>query len=324
MIAVISVAGWPRNRLAAATALGAGTLSGGIFPATIAAAPMLVFLTVGLGLAGLAERAGFVDRGVTILARAGKGSTRRLYVLVCSASALLTAVVSLDGAVVLMVPVVSTLARRYRIAFAPFFLGVVAVANAASLAVPEGNPTNLVIMSRLGVSPDAFLLHLFLPGVCASILCALVPLRRLNPRRYATYPIEGSRARERVFFVPWRIGAQLVGLLAVLRGLVPSLSLGGHHFFALLGVAAFTTAASALANNLPVTAAVATLLTAGPASYAALIGLTVGALATPHGSVATMIASDLAGQDGELRLKTLVPSTGLAVFCATFLLWATL
>ena len=192
VIAVISVAGWPRNRLAAATALGAGTLSGGIFPATIAAAPMLVFLTVGLGLAGLAERAGFVDRGVTILARAGKGSTRRLYVLVCSASALLTAVVSLDGAVVLMVPVVSTLARRYRIAFAPFFLGVVAVANAASLAVPEGNPTNLVIMSRLGVSPDAFLLHLFLPGVCASILCALVPLRRLNPRRYATYPIEGA------------------------------------------------------------------------------------------------------------------------------------
>ena len=104
----------------------------------------------------------------------------------------------------------------------------------------------------------------------------------------------------------------------------PSLYLGGNHFFALLGVAALTTAASALANNLPVTAAVATVLTAGPASYAALIGLTVGALATPHGSVATMIASDLAGEDGELRLKTLVPATGLAVFCATFLLWATL
>lgn len=96
----------------------------------------------------------------------------------------------------------------------------------------EGEP--LVIMSRLGLSPDAFLLHLFLPGVFAAILCALVPLRRLGPRRYATHSTEGSRARERVFFLPWRIGAQLVGLLAVLRGLVPSLSLGGHHFFALL------------------------------------------------------------------------------------------
>ena len=118
--------------------------------------------------------------------------------------------------------------------------------------------------------------------------------------------------------------AQLVGLLAVLRGLAPSLSLAGHGFFTLLGVAVFTAAASALANNLPVTAAVATLLTVGPASYAALIGLTVGALATPHGSVATMIASDLAGEDGELRLKTLVPAAGLAVLCATLLLWATL
>jgi Na+/H+ antiporter NhaD/arsenite permease-like protein len=323
-IAVISVAVWPRSRLAAAAALAAGVLSGGILAATTAAAPMLVFLTVALGLAGLAERAGLADRGVTVLARAGKGSTRRLYALVCSASALLTAVVSLDGAVVLMVPMVSTLARRYRIRFAPFFLGVVAVANAASLAVPEGNPTNLVIMSRLDLSPEAFLLHLFLPGICASILCALVPLRRLGPRRYATHSIEESRSGKRVFFVPWRIGAQLVGLLAVLRGLAPSLSLAGHGFFALLGVAVFTAAASALANNLPVTAAVATLLTVGPASYAALIGLTVGALATPHGSVATMIASDLAGEDGELRLKTLVPAAGLAVLCATLLLWATL
>src|SRR5206468_888498 len=115
----------------------------------------------------------------------------------------------------------------------------------------------------------------------------------------------GEPIREARLLRPMAHRAQLVGLLAVLRGLAPSLSLAGHGFFTLLGVAVFTAAASALANNLPVTAAVATLLTVGPASYAALIGLTVGALATPHGSVATMIASDLAGEDGELRLQTL-------------------
>jgi hypothetical protein len=51
-------------------------------------------------------------------------------------------------------------------------------------------------------------------------------------------------------------------------------------------------AAAALANNLPVSAAVAALATSGPVAYAALIGLSVGVLATAHGSVATMIARD--------------------------------
>jgi Na+/H+ antiporter NhaD/arsenite permease-like protein len=323
-IAVVLVAGWPRSRVAAAAALGAGTLSGGIFAAGVAAAPMLVFLTAALGFAALMDRAGLAAGAVTLLARRGGGSTRRLYVLVCAAAALLTAVISLDGAVVLMVPVVSALARRCRIAFAPFFLGVVVVANAASLAVPEGNPTNLVIMSRLGLSPEAFLFHLFVPGLCAAVLCALVPARRLKPQRYAIYAADESRSRQRVFLIPWRIGAQLVGLLAALQGLAPSLSLDGHGFFALLIVAAGTAGAAAVVNNLPVSAAVATLVTAGPGAYAALIGLTVGALATPHGSVATMIARDLAGEDGKLPSRSLVSASALAVLGATFLLWATI
>jgi hypothetical protein len=89
-------------------------------------------------------------------------------------------------------------------------------------------------------------------------------------------------------------------------------------------VAAGTAGVAAAVNNLPVSAAVATLVTAGPGAYAALIGLTVGALATPHGSVATMIARDLAGEDGELPSRTLVPASALAVLGATFLLWATI
>src|SRR5438093_2438820 len=154
-VAVVAVAGWPRSRLGAAAALGAGVLSGGIIAAAAEAAPMLLFLTAALGLAAVAERLGLVERAVTVLARRGDGSTLRLYALVCALSALLTAVISLDGAVVLMVPLVAVLARRCRIAFGPFFLGVVTVANAASVAVPEGNPTNLVVMSRLGLSPNA-------------------------------------------------------------------------------------------------------------------------------------------------------------------------
>src|SRR6266516_2243717 len=219
-VAVGAVALGPRSRLSAATALGAGALSsllaGGSVArdAAAATAPMLVFLTTALTVAGLAERAGAAERAAAGLAAAGRGKTRRLYVLVCAASGLLTCVVSLDGAVVLMVPVVRSLARRCGIAFRPFFGGAVAVANAASLAVPEGNPTNLVVMSRLGVSPDAFLVHLALPGLCAAVLCALVPLGRIGSTRYDTRALEHKRVERPLAFVPWRIGAQMAGLLA--------------------------------------------------------------------------------------------------------------
>ena len=282
---------------------------------------MLVFLTAALGLAWFGDRAGLVDWAATVLARAGRGSTRRLYALVCIVAALLTAVVSLDGAVVLMVPVVSLLARRHRIEFVPFFLGVVAVANAASLAVPEGNPTNLVVMERLGLTPEAFLPHLFLPGVCAALFAGIVPARRLQTGRYAIVPGREEGETRRRFLVPARIGMQVIGLLAALRGLVPSLAGDGHRLAGLVVIAAGAAVASALANNLPVSAAVATFLTGGPGAYAALIGLTVGALATPHGSVATMIARDLAGEDGELTIRILGPASGLAVLAATVCLW---
>jgi Na+/H+ antiporter NhaD/arsenite permease-like protein len=283
---------------------------------------MLLFLTAALALAWLVGRTGVTDRAVSLLAGWGRGSTRLLYAHVCAVSAQLTAMVSLDGAVVLMVPFLLSLARRCGLRLAPFLFGVVAVANAASVAVPEGNPTNLVVMNRLGLGPDAYLLHLFVPGLCAAVLCALGPIRHLGPRSYVLDAIDERPSGNSGFFVPWRIGAQIVGLLAALRGLLPSVALGGHGLFALLGMALGIAVLSSVANNLPVSAAVATVVTAGPGAYAALIGLTVGALATPHGSVATMIARDLAGDDGDhLPPRALAPAAGLAVLGATLVLW---
>jgi Na+/H+ antiporter NhaD/arsenite permease-like protein len=114
----------------------------------------------------------------------------------------------------------------------------------------------------------------------------------------------------------------VTGLLAALQGLVPSVSSAGHRLTGLLVIAVGVASLSAVANNLPVSAAVATFLTAGPGAYAALIGLTAGALATPHGSVATMIAREVAGEESELPITTLGPASGLAVLGATFCLWA--
>src|SRR5262249_52428793 len=106
-----------------------------------------------------------------------------------------------------------------------------------------------------------------------------------------------ARERPRVV-VPWRIAGQVIALVvgAGAPGPPPPapspLALPG-----LLLVAAAVAAASAVANNLPVSVSAVSLLASGPPAYAAAVGLAVGSVATPHGSVATLIASQIAGDE---------------------------
>ena len=93
----------------------------------------------------------------------------------------------------------------------------------------------------------------------------------------------------------------------------------------LLAVALAAGAAAAVANNLPASVSAAALLAAGPTAYAASIGLAVGALATPQGSVATLIATDLAGPDAPaLPIRYLAALACTGVLVATLLLRTTL
>jgi Na+/H+ antiporter NhaD/arsenite permease-like protein len=131
--------------------------------------PLGLFLTAAIWVAELAEQAGLAGRLADALARSARKPL--LYALVCALFAALTATVSLDGAVVLMVPLLLALARQAEELFRLLLLGTVAVASAFSLAVPQGNPTNLVVMQRLGLSPGAFVAHLFAPALLATLVC---------------------------------------------------------------------------------------------------------------------------------------------------------
>jgi arsenical pump membrane protein len=346
-----------------------------VVPAIRLVAPLLLFLATALTLAALVERSGLADRAASSLATSARGSGIALYALVCALCAVLTAIVSLDGAVVLIVPVLLTLERRVAASLPPLFLGVVVVANAASIAVPQGNPTNLVVINRLAVSPEAFIVHMLPAGLAAAALCAAgvalserrtlatpyqrpagkpghIPLSRAE--RHASLALIGAalaawvaplaglapwwpfsaavaialaaRHERPRLIVPWRIGAQVGGLLIVITALglhTPAQSPLGLP--GLMLVAAGIGVAAALANNLPVSVSAATLLAAGPSAYAASIGLAVGPLATPHGSVATLIATDLAGPNApRLPVLRLLALGTLGLLAATVLLWVTL
>ena len=374
--AVATLAARPGTIPGAAVALGAAgidaALGAGVAPAVRIVAPMVVFLAAALTLAGTLERAGLGERVAATLARRARGSSLKLYAYVCLACAALTATVSLDGAVVLMVPVLLAL-KRYRAPFSPLFLGMVVVANASSIAVPQGNPTNLLIIERLGIAPTTFLAHMLGPGILAAVLCAgsvAVSERRRLAVPYATplaaceplcknereailafvvaalaawvaplfgvapwYPFAAAVAlaliatrRRPTAIVPWQLGVQIAATLIVVRALgVPDLGRLGSTVPGLLLVAVLAGGASALLNNLPVGASAVALITSAPLGYAASVGLAVGSLATPQGSVATLLASDLAGDDApELPVRLLAPLATVAVLAATLAVWAAL
>jgi hypothetical protein len=133
--------------------------------------------------------------------------------------------------------------------------------------------------------------------------------------------LAASRTRP---IVPWRIAAQIGGLVIVTQALnLPAPVPDSLGFAGFVAVAAAVGIASALANNLPVSVWAGSLLASGSSAYAATIGLAVGALATPQGSVATLIAAELAGPSApKLAVRRLAPLAAAALMVAALVLWA--
>jgi arsenical pump membrane protein len=372
-VAVAAMALRPRSNWSAAvvatvavTELALGAPGSG---AITVVGPVIVFLAAAMTLAGIAARSGLGDRAADALARGARGHVGVLYGLVCGLCALLTAVVSLDGAVVLMVPIVLALHRLHRAPLTPLLLGVVGVANVASIAVPQGNPTNLVVINHLHLSSLTFTAHMFVPGVVATVICvgaiALLERRRLRDRYRAPRSRPGPLSRQQrvavlalvaaaltawaaplagippwwpfvgavfvsllatrtwsALVVPWRIAIQIAALV-IIAGAI-GLHLPGTRVQALpilLAVAVGTGIAAALINNLPASVWAASLLSAGPVALAAVAGLAVGALAAPQGSVATLIAADLAGPGApRLSVRQLAPVALAALLVAVVLM----
>src|SRR5689334_10610927 len=356
VIAVALVAGRPRSMPVALAVLSLAVAEcgpGAIGPALRSVGPAVAFLWAVMRLALLAERSGLAERLAAALLAAGRGSAMRLFCWLCAACALLTAALSLDGAVVVMAPVLLALRRR-GLPQRPLLLGTVAVANAFSAALPAGNPTNLVVMNRLGLEPGEFVARMGAPALLATLVCIaavvllerralsgtyelgkrpafapgqrlpalllgaaaladwLSPLLGLSPWLPVTLIALLAGRGLTLGSLPLRVGAQVAGLLLALEAL-PRVSLPAGSLPALL---------SGLANNLPASAAVAAAMGPGAGPYAALLGLSAGALVTPHGSVATIASLELAKAPTPARwLRTWVPAATVAVAAGTALVW---
>ncbi|MGC4192005.1 MAG: ArsB/NhaD family transporter [Thermomicrobiales bacterium] len=150
---------------------------------------VLLFLAGMMLLTRVTERAGVFTAladGCVWLAR-GRG--RRLYVLLFVLGALVTATLSLDVTVIMLTPIVATVAARRKLDPIPFLFACVFVANTASLVLPVSNLTNLLVFARLEPGFAGFVRTMWLPNLVAATVnlgLFLWIFRNRIPQRFAT------------------------------------------------------------------------------------------------------------------------------------------
>jgi arsenical pump membrane protein len=125
------------------------------------------FLAALLLLADGCRRAGVFDALGAAMARGARGDGRRLLALVFAASAITTAVLSLDATIVLLTPVVFATAARMLIPSRPHVYACSHLANTASLLLPISNLTNLLAFRASGLSFSRFAALMVLPWLAA-------------------------------------------------------------------------------------------------------------------------------------------------------------
>ena len=150
---------------------------------------VLLFLAGMMLLTGIAERAGVFATLADGCVRLARGSGRALYIAIFILGALVTATLSLDVTVIMLTPIVATLAARRKLDPIPFLFACVFVANTASLALPVSNLTNLLVFARLEPGFVGFVRVMWLPNLVAAAVnlgLFLWLFRDRIPRRFST------------------------------------------------------------------------------------------------------------------------------------------
>ena len=111
--------------------------------------PVVAFLSAILVVAELCAVEGVFRAVGALVARAGRGSPRRMLALTFVAAALTTAALSLDATVVLLTPVVAAAATSTRVSPRPGVYASARLANSASLLLPVSNLTNLLALPAI-------------------------------------------------------------------------------------------------------------------------------------------------------------------------------
>jgi len=277
--------------------------------------PVIGFLAAVLVLGQLCDDEGLFRACGGWMARAAAGRPRRLLLAVFVLASLITAVLSLDAAVVLLTPVVFATAARLGARPRPHVFACTHLANTASLLLPVSNLTNLLAFAASGLSFTRFAALMALPWL-AAVGAEYAVFRRF----FASDLDAGAQALPAAWppevpvFVLAAVACTLAGFaITSVAGVNPA-------WAALAGAAVLAARALAQRRTTP----------AGPgAVLAVLLGVNIGPNLTYAGSLATLLWRRIArehdtsvdlGEFTRLGLLT-VPA---ALILAVLALWASL
>jgi arsenical pump membrane protein len=125
---------------------------------------LLFFLGLGV-ISATADQSGLFQAAAQLAATTARGSQRRLVCGLFGVGAVLTAVLSNDATALLMTPVAFAEATRLGLNPRPYVFACARVANAASFLLPVSNPANLLILTRVPLTLNGFLVRLFVPSM---------------------------------------------------------------------------------------------------------------------------------------------------------------
>ena len=297
---------WFVPAVAAALAVATGTLPDPASALRPLAAP-IAFLLCAVPLATLLERVGFFDAAARTLGH-GRHLALGLWVL----GAVVTTILNLDAAIVLLTPLYAQIARRCGIDPLALAIQPVLLSCLASSALPVSNLTNLIAASARHLSTTAFLAHLGLPSLAATVVGWFVYSRVVRPGR-PSVPDTGSADRHALV-----LGAVIV--TGVLLGFVIGPGVGLPEWATALSADAVLVG---LTRQLPVrnipwgvalVAAALGLLAAGAAAELNFHGLLDGSGNLDYLRITAVSALGANAANNLPALLVLLPRTGTGIW----------
>lgn len=185
----------------------------------------VIFLLLGMMIiVSVLRQTGVFEYIAIWAAKRAKGSPLRIMILLVLVTAVASALLDNVTTVLLIAPVTLLVCDRLEISAAPFLMAEVFASNIGGAATLVGDPPNIIIASRAGLSFNSFLLHLA-PIVAIVIVVFIAMLPRLfhgsfsvEPERVADVMAleEGEAIRDRGLLI--KCGLVLAAVFAAFIG----------------------------------------------------------------------------------------------------------